>query len=80
MTDADFAGNYTFRTSGMIDKGEELNCARCGKRSTEPGVIASAWTRTPNTAIHLPMAVDLCDVCSAQVKEIQEFERARDGA
>ena len=69
LTDAEIVENYTHVASGKIDRGEVVDCVRCGKRSTELGTNANAWNRTPNKAVHLKSSVDLCDQCHQHILE-----------
>jgi hypothetical protein len=70
LTDPDIVRNYVYSTTGRIDDGEEMNCSRCGKRSTIPGVRSHGWTRVPNKGTHLPRSIELCDSCQEQILEL----------
>lgn len=73
LLDADIIPNYTYAASGSIDDGEELNCGRCGLRSTQPGTRSHGWTRIPNRATHLPRSIELCDKCNADITALRQL-------
>jgi hypothetical protein len=70
LTDADIVPNYSHAADGYADDGDKANCRRCGARA-KTGDRVHAWHRYPDQAVQLPRAIELCDTCDHQVRQLQ---------